>query len=195
MSENETQFVRTLLMQVPGSFRATDVEGILLQMYASSDEAWSAVCGPDPRKYLLRLAMHALVLVPECVEHLKNAPWVAAVDNIVHFIVRSCERTGLPWENVISRRELGKLRREALLRSARFSHDKRDDRMVGNLPEALTAHALMAGISVEELSVTQEYGEKCLQSYLYKYNPKMKECWDAACADAKYLNDLFAAAD
>jgi len=196
MLKSDFEFIRDILEQEVGSVRAREFEGITLQMYLPMEGVWELVSKPDPAFYLARLTAHARLIVPQYIEYLKTGECIAATDSIVHFVIDVCHRTGLALADFISMRELGQVRREALLRSARFPLENPDDWMVSNsnMKEGWTAHALLAGISANEIGVTEEYAEKSLRSYLHKDDPELKDYWEAACDHAQYLNSLFESA-
>lgn len=102
-------------------------------------------------------------LVPVLLLMLKNEPVIYGVDAYVDFILDGAEVTGVPLEAYVSRKELGEVRRTALLRSAKA---KGAGAMAGKQDALLlVVSALRANISPTDFGFTQESAECCVRMY------------------------------
>ncbi|MDB5225095.1 MAG: hypothetical protein JWL87_47 [Candidatus Adlerbacteria bacterium] len=195
MSEQEAELIRNSLRKKPGTFTGREIEGICIHRAASSDQIWRQIAEPSPKLYLHQLKGHARAMIPQSIEYLRSDEPVAAVDSIIIFMVKACQRTGLILGDFIPPKELAGVRRAALLRGGRLPLDNPSHPLIrsGNGKEMFRAHAVIAGISPQDLGINKNEAERCLRAYFYKGRPRMKEHWKAAQKQAEFVNNLFPA--
>ena len=126
---------------------------------------------------LLQKRMRAMV--PLLLDMLRNRKVVYAISNYMHFIAVSCPARGIPIEEFTSMDELRLLWREAHLRSARTD-------------APAIASAILAGITPEEMRISQTVADLAVDGYFGRNNPKRKDNWEAHKKDYDEMRKLLA---
>lgn len=136
------------------------------------------------------LRVRAKQKAPFILEILRRDMEVHAITNYVSFLANGLPLLGISTEDFISIQDLSKLRRKAHLRSAKFAskeiHGIRRGSTAGHI-----ASALLAGISADEMGVTQADAEKCVDEYFGRNNSRLKESWEGFKALYEELNAIF----
>jgi hypothetical protein len=183
-----SECVRGVLDSEPGSVSIRSPEGIEVSRAATIQRYWEMIAKPNPEHYAQRLVLHRRVMVPECLTILRSKEWVADTDFWVRFVFSApypatFESGDLDY---IKLTELGNLRREAHLRSARYAAPRLDDAKFKYIAIPLVAEALMAGVSAKDMGLSNEVARVTLR-YLGKEG-RDPTFWQAAKNGAKYLN-------
>jgi hypothetical protein len=108
-------------------------------------------------------------LIPLVIERLRNAPRIYTIDDDVGLVVLGCRKSGIDLSQYISIDGLNRLRHDAHKRSA---IDTRNDPIpaFAGVARRMTATAILAGVSPEEVGVSSEETDFCktVLGFLYQ---------------------------
>lgn len=133
------------------------------------------------------LQLRAREKAPLVLAILRSRPRIHAIESYVRFLALGCPLIGIPTEEFVSLDELGKLRHEAHLRSAKEAsiHIKKEQPARGAV-----ASAVLAGITYEEIGISRDDADACIDDYFGRKDPRLEANWQAHQAKFVELNTM-----
>lgn len=132
------------------------------------------------------------VMVPFLLKRLQCESILYGAESDIRFIVVGCPSVGIAIDEFVSITELGRIRREAHLRSAivakKLLHGNMRQPAIG-----VIASAVLAGITPEEIiGVSQKNADQYIDAYYHRNVLHLQGCWQSAKAEFEAINALFA---
>ncbi len=190
MSHSEAEYAARLLVGTEPLVHPDGSPEALAEMYLSAI-ATNADFKQEVREIVGKdfdsmLSNRMRAIVPSLLNLLKKRELVYAIFNHVYFITNCCPAHGIPIEEFTSISELRMLWQEAHLRSARKAARHLDERNW----HGVVASAVLAGISPDQIGVSEAEADTCIDSYFGRTNPKLKSNWEQHQADYATLRKL-----